>query len=75
MRGVRRSADNKSLRPSELWQSISNLVHELIEARRARALRRRAQRNQQLLETAHKRDRLNAELEGRPLRPPPEQED
>jgi len=35
------------------------VVHELIEARRARALRRRAKRNQQLLETAHKRDRLN----------------
>jgi hypothetical protein len=44
---------------SELWQSISKAVHGLIEARRARARRRRAQRNQQLLEAAHKRDRLD----------------
>jgi hypothetical protein len=73
--GVRLSADNQSLRLFELWQSMTKKVHELIEARRAGALRRRAQRNQRLLETAHKRDRLNAELEGRPLRPPPEQED
>jgi hypothetical protein len=35
------------------------MARELVEARRARALRRRAQRNQQLLETAHKRDGLN----------------
>jgi hypothetical protein len=32
------------------------VVHEQLEARRARALRRRAQRNQRLLETAYKRD-------------------
>jgi hypothetical protein len=59
VRAIRRSADNESLRLSELWQSISTRVHELIEARRVRARRRRARRNQQLLETAHKRDRLN----------------
>jgi hypothetical protein len=59
VRVVRFRADNQSLRPSELWQSISKGVHGLIEARRARALRRRAQRNQQLLDAAHKRDRLN----------------
>jgi hypothetical protein len=57
--GVRFSADNESLRLSELWQPVSKRVHELIEARRARTLRRRAQRNQQLLDAAHKRDRLN----------------
>jgi hypothetical protein len=57
--GIRFRADNQSLRLSELWQSISKRVHELIEARRARALRRRAKRNQQLLDAAHKRDRLN----------------
>jgi hypothetical protein len=57
--GRPRSADNESLRLSELWQSTSKVVHELIEARRARARRRRARRNQRLLETAHKRDRLN----------------
>jgi hypothetical protein len=44
---------------SELWQFISKAVQGLIEARRARARRRRAQRNQQLLEAAHKRDRLD----------------
>jgi hypothetical protein len=43
---------------SHLWQSIGKVVRELSEARRARALRRRAQRNQQLLDAAHKRDRL-----------------
>jgi hypothetical protein len=59
VRRVRRSADNQTLRLSELWQSTPKVVHELIEARRARARRRRAQRNQKLLETAHKRDRLN----------------
>jgi hypothetical protein len=57
--GARFAADNQSLRLYELWQSISNVVHGLIEARRARARRRRAQRNQQLLDAAHKRDRLN----------------
>ena len=74
MRDVRRSADNQSLRLSELWQSMTKKVHELIEARRARALRRRAQRNQQLLETAHKRDRLEEQFGGKPVQPPPEQD-
>jgi hypothetical protein len=74
VRGVRLRADNETLRLSELWQSISRRVNELSEARHARASRRRAQRNQQLLETAHKRDRLNEQLGGKPL-PPPEQDD
>jgi hypothetical protein len=73
VRGIRRHADNGSLRLYELWQSISKRVNGLSEARRAHAARRRAQRNQQLLETAHKRDRLNEQLGGRP-EPPPEQD-
>jgi hypothetical protein len=58
VRRVRSRADNESLRLL-LWHSLRQAVREQLEARRARALRRRAQRNQQLLETAHKRDRLN----------------
>jgi hypothetical protein len=40
-----------------MWQSILRAWNELPDARRARALHRRAQRRQRLLETAHERDR------------------
>jgi hypothetical protein len=57
VRDIARGADVKSLRLHRLWQSILKVLHELVEARRARALHRRAQRRQRLLETARGRDR------------------
>ena len=48
------AADARSLRLHQMWQSISRLGRELIEARRARAFQRRAQRRQRLLETARR---------------------
>lgn len=40
----------------ELRRSVSEGLQRLIEARRRRAVRRRARRNQQLLDAARKRD-------------------
>jgi hypothetical protein len=40
-----------------MWRSILRARNDLSDARRARALRRRAQRRQRLLETAQERDR------------------
>jgi hypothetical protein len=51
------TADKQSLRLHELWQSILEVVHELVDARRTRALCRRAQRRRRLLETAEKSNR------------------
>jgi hypothetical protein len=48
-----------------MWQSILKVLNELVEARRARALHRRAQSRQRLLETAHERDREHAEDDDR----------
>jgi len=47
----------------ELRQFILKVVHGLIEARRARALRRRAQGRQRLLETAERSDRAHEQDE------------
>jgi hypothetical protein len=52
-----RRAEIPSLRLHELWQSILEVAHELVDARRARALRRRARRRRRLLETAEKSNR------------------
>jgi hypothetical protein len=48
--------DNVSLSGKELRLKVIGLARGLIEARRRSATRRRARRNQQLLDASYKRD-------------------
>jgi len=51
-----RATDKTSLSGRQLRLKIMGLARGLIEARRRDAARRRARRNQQLLDARHKRD-------------------
>jgi hypothetical protein len=51
-----RATDNASLSGKELRLRVMGLARGLIEARRRSAARRRARRNQQLLDASYKRD-------------------
>jgi hypothetical protein len=50
------ATDNLSLSGKELRLKVMGFARGLIEARRRSATRRRARRNQQLLDASHKRD-------------------
>ena len=56
MQASARGTDTMSLTGKELRTKIMAFARGLIEARRRNAARRRARRNQQLLDAMHKRD-------------------
>jgi hypothetical protein len=56
VRARTRVTDNSSLSGKELRLKIMGFARGLIESRRRNAARRRARRNQQLLDAGHRRD-------------------